>query len=38
MEYSRFLNKEEGKIIDDSIDDVAHIESKTISRVLHYYG
>lgn len=38
LEYGTVKNDEEGKIIDDDADEKAQIETKTITRLMDYYG
>jgi len=38
LQYGSAQNKEEGKIIDDELDEQAEIEMNTITTVMKYYG
>lgn len=38
IEFSSVKKEDDGKIIDDDADEKAKIETKTITRLIEYYG
>ena len=38
IEFSTVKKEDDGKVIDDDADEKAQIETKTITRLIEYYG
>lgn len=38
LEYGSIEHQQEGKIIDDELDEQAEVEMKTVFRIIKYYG